>query len=348
MRVTHVEAARRHGLVLLCLLASARALGSDTTSSAEPPPGKLLLRPDAATELAVDGQYVTRLAPGQVRVLTLTQGRHRVALASAGGEARWEETVEVKSTQVVRLVELAATIRRVRQGYVRIPSGQFEMGCVGSDPACTPDEKPRRPVAIGRDFWMMRTEVTVRDYEGFAAGARRAMPAAPPFNAGWRWKTHPIVGVAWADAAAYCERDGGRLPTEAEWEYAARGGVRGRRYVWGDGERPVRDGYKQANVADQRAKGAFAPQDGPWFAGYDDGYSYTSPAFQYSANEFGLFDMAGNVWEWCADHNGERVLRGGSWATGAGGARVSNRLPSRGGEAREDAGIRCARDLTRP
>jgi formylglycine-generating enzyme required for sulfatase activity len=344
MRVTHVEAARRHGLLLLCFLAGARALGPATSGGDEPPHGKLLLRPDAAAELSVDGQHLASLAPGQVRVLTLTQGRHRVALASAGGEARWEETVEVKPTQAVRLVGLADTVRRVRQGYVRIPSGRFEMGCVGADPSCAPDEKPRHPVTIGRDFWMMRTEVTVRDYEGFAAAARREMPAAPPFNAGWKWKTHPIVGVAWADAAAYCERDGGRLPTEAEWEYAARAGVDGRRYVWGDGEKPVRDGYKMANVADQRAKGAFAPQDGQWFADYDDGYSYTSPAFQYTANEFGLFDMAGNVWEWCAD----RVLRGGSWATGAGGARVSKRLPSPSGEAREDAGIRCARDLMRP
>jgi len=193
--------------------------------------------------------------------------------------------------------------------FVRIPAGAFDMGCVPGDTACTDEEKPRHRVSIGRDFWMMRTEVTVGEYKRFAAATGKALPEGmqePYFDEGWKKESYPMVGVTWDDAAAYCRSVGGRLPTEAEWEYAARGGNAGWKYVWGDAPIPLVDGRKHANVPDESGKKsrAISPADikePRWFDGYDDGYPDTSPVGSFAGNGFGLHDMAGNVWEWCAD-----------------------------------------------
>ena len=115
---------------------------------------------------------------------------------------------------------------------------------------------------------------------------------------------HPVVHVSFDDARAYCDWAGARLPSEAEWECAARGGLEGRRFAWGD-ELLDPEGVPRCNVF----RGAFpnAPSPG-WSPGPVDGASG-------EANGYGLFNVCGNVWEWCADTraDGQRALRGGSF-----------------------------------
>lgn len=132
---------------------------------------------------------------------------------------------------------------------------------------------------------------------------------------------HPVVHVSWEDAVAYCRWSGTRLPTEAEWEYAARGGVQGKKYAWGDELMP--GGEWNCNIW----QGKFPHENTA-----EDGYLTTAPVKTYMPNGYGLWQMAGNVWEWCQDwfspdyyaysplsdpqgptSGARRVLRGGSY-----------------------------------
>jgi formylglycine-generating enzyme required for sulfatase activity len=123
----------------------------------------------------------------------------------------------------------------------------------------------------------------------FVPGASWKHPEGPQSDLKGREK-HPVVQVCWEDAAAYAKWAGKRLPTEAEWEYAARGGLTQKAYVWGDEFRP--GGKLMANTW----QGRFPDQNTK-----EDGWERTSPVASFPPNGFGLYDMAGNVWQWCND-----------------------------------------------
>ena len=154
-----------------------------------------------------------------------------------------------------------------------------------------PDDFPPTRAVVGAPWWR---EVP---------GADWAHPEGPQSGVEGRVE-HPVVHVSWTDAVAYCAWAGARLPSEAEWEYAARGGLEGQPFPWGDQREP--GGEHRMNVW----QGSF-----PDHNSLADGHLGTAPVDAYPPNAFGLFNMTGNVWEWTADPwpGGMHALRGGSY-----------------------------------
>jgi formylglycine-generating enzyme required for sulfatase activity len=227
-----------------------------------------------------------------------------------------------------------------------IPGGEFVMGSDAPDAGA--DEQPLTPVTLS-EFYLSRHPVTNADYERFD-------PSHRPKRIRGAGDDHPVVYVTSLDAIKYCQwlgaRDGRhyRLPTEAEWEFAARG-IDCRKYPWGNHDR--RGGF--ANFAD--AQTTFPWRDSQ----IDDGYPETSPvgAFPQGASFFGLEDMAGNVWEWCLDFyqplagapkrnprgvaSGlKRVYRGGSWKSRFTNLRATARGSNAANFSCNDVGFRVA------
>src|SRR5438876_1959385 len=208
-----------------------------------------------------------------------------------------------------------------------IPSGEFVMG--GEEPAAPPNEKPSCRVSVSR-FYLSRFPVTNEQYEEFdPSHKRKRAPAAG--------NRHPVVYVSSLEAIRFCqwlssrERKKYRLPTEAEWEYAAKGDD-GREYPWGNFARRG----DLANFADKNTVFAWSDQE------IDDGFAESSPvgSFPRGASPFGIEDMAGNVWEWCLDYfeqykpvpkvdprgpgtGTKRIYRGGSWKSKASNLRTT-------------------------
>jgi formylglycine-generating enzyme required for sulfatase activity len=254
--------------------------------------------------------------------------------------------------------------------YVWIPPGTFTMGCSPGGNECYDFEKPPNQIAITKGFWLTQTEVTVGAYKRFAAATGRQMPPEPdlngrPLNPGWGDEAMPIVEVTWDDAQAYCRWAGGRLPTEAEWEYAARGGSTAARYdalddiVW-YADNSGRQHLDSQAIWKKEAQVNFLIR-------LDENGNNMHEVGQKRANGLGLFDMLGNVWEWVNDwwdqsyyqnsppqdptgpaSGTERLLRGGSWTGVPRNIRVSLRNRRNPGNRDIDLGFRCGGEMDIP
>ena len=260
------------------------------------------------------------------------------------------------------------------EGMVLIPAGEFQMG--SNDTEADNDERPVRTVYVDA-FYMDKTEVTNAEYQKFVLenpfwqkGLLNIRFHNGAYLSHWDGNNypsgkgdHPVTRVSWYAAVAYAQWAGKRLPTEAEWERAARGGLIGKKYPHGNTLTPADANYREDTRGKTRG---------------------TTPVETYPPNAYGLYDMAGNVWEWCLDKYdaefyasfpsdltvqnpfsgensvdwiiknfvdvfGPRVWRGGSWLNPASLARVSHRgwmapsLPITGGFS----GFRCVKDLPR-
>ena len=246
-------------------------------------------------------------------------------------------------------------------GMVLIPAGEFQMG--SNDSEASNDEQPVHTVYVDA-FYMDKYEVTNAQFKKFVDAnpqwqKDRISRVYHDGNYLKRWSgnsypsgkgNHPVVNVSWYAAMAYAQWAGKRLPTEAEWEKAARGGLVGKKYPWGD--------TIDANKANY---------------GYNVGY--TTPVGSYTPNGYGLHDMAGNVWEWCVDayehdfyarsarqnpiagkevgkdfarvqDHIRRVLRGGSWFSAERLLRAATRHDFTPTVTYSLIGFRCARDIT--
>ena len=302
-----------------------------------------------------------------------------------------------RDTRALPAVEDAALGRQdgALDGMVLLPGGEFIMGADDAEGFPDDGEGPVRPVRL-RPFHIGTCAVTNHQFAAFIAAtgyrtdAERVgwsyvfaafLPAAlrkdapRPGETPW-WcgvtgafwqapegpgssldgrENHPVVHVSWNDATAYCRWAGKRLPTEAEWEYAARGGLEQRRYPWGDGLTP--DGQHRCNIW----QGRFPVKNTG-----DDGYVGTAPADAFPPNGFGLQNVAGNVWEWCADwwttrhprtvpltnptgprRGTAKVVRGGSYLchhSYCNRYRVATRTTNTPDSSTGNTGFRCARD----
>lgn len=229
---------------------------------------------------------------------------------------------------------------------VLIPGGSFTMG---GGPEGDFDEQPQRVIYLD-PYYMDKHEVTNADYARFAKMLKRPLPSIPVFEDDvklLKGETQPVVGVTWIDAFAYCKWAGKRLPTEAEWEKAARG-ENGQTFPWGD----------SFNVKLANGRGD------------EDGFKYSAPigTFEQGRSPYGLYDMAGNVSEWVSDWydqfyyktspfknpqgpaepdiNKVLVYRGGSFNNSPHDLRASKRFGGAHADRGESSvGVRCARDL---
>jgi formylglycine-generating enzyme required for sulfatase activity len=248
--------------------------------------------------------------------------------------------------------------------YVWIPPGTFLMGCSPGDSECYEREKPAHPVTLTRGFWMGQTEVRVSAFKLFAEATGKEMPSAPAFNSNWANGNMPMTRVNWNDASEYCTWAGGRLPTEAEWEYAARGGSPDARYGALDDIAWYVDNSGAQHLDGARILKEDINDYNKMVA--DNGNRPHAPA-RKSANGFGLYDTLGNLWEWVNDWYDPKyyaaspaqdpegpgtgqyhVVRGGSWYHYERLSRVSYRVPVKPDDRNDYYGFRCVANLGNP
>ena len=203
-----------------------------------------------------------------------------------------------------------ASSQKAEDPMVLIPSGEYTMG---KNSATTSDWQPEHKVKVS-SFYMDKYEVSNQQYYNYCIATKNPLPlywGMKEFKSGIDFPDYPVVGVSFTDAVNYAKWSGKRLPTEAEWEYAARGGLTGKNYALGDAVDSTMVNYGRK-------------------------YKGILKVGSFPANGYGLFDITGNVWEWTSDFYSDdyyasspyedpkgpergrfKVIRGGSWHSGA-------------------------------
>jgi formylglycine-generating enzyme required for sulfatase activity/predicted small secreted protein len=322
----------------------------------------------------VKGQELSHNGVGSYFAIDLRSQTASIKISGAGSADVWAvETLDVEiaglgnltfygSPRIIQNIsgggKLISTLLTDDHGATMalVPAGPFEMGSINGDD----DEQPVHTVTLDA-FYMDQYEVTnsqyavcvelgvcdpVTDTTAFDSSYSRRIYYGNPAYA-----DYPVIYASWHEAQQYCEwRGGARLPTEAEWEKAARGGLEGKTYPWGD----------QSPVCEVGAvNGAKFDDDG------DCNDTDTEQVGRYSANGYGLYDMVGNVWEWVSDFydenyyadsainnpsgpedGGSPVIRGGTWGNNAEHLRVSDRRYHDSISGSLYSGFRCARDVS--
>jgi formylglycine-generating enzyme required for sulfatase activity len=295
---------------------------------------------DASSSAPVSGASIVTSPPSSA-VLTDTSGKYSISSVNPGtytvtasrtgytsGSVNVTVTAGGTTTGSISLIPGTAN-----PGMILVPGGTFQMGSTAGNT----NEIPIHTVTL-TSFYLDAKEVTVAQYRAFCTATARPMPTAPS----WGWTDdNPIVNVSWNDATAYATWAGKRLPTEAEWEFAARGGNLSHGYT-----------YSGSNTIGDVA----------WYT--SNSGNRTNAVGTKLPNELGLYDMSGNVWEWCADWysagyyavspvsnpNGpstgtDRTLRGGAWDKDQAGCRVAIRNLDPPTFTNALLGFRCAKDL---
>ena len=339
--------------------------GSDTGDEDVVEPGPIKFksaRPEKGSTIHPDESIIAIFSgiPENLTVSLGTVGEPKNRITITGPFPLGDFTIELTWADGTHTLEYTA----VPEGMVMVREGEFQMGSDSEEAA--KDEKPIHTVFV--DSFLMDThEVTVGKYKEFVETTGHKEPAWGEIAPYAPTDQHPIVLVSWHDAMAYAKWAGKRLPTEAEWEKAARGGSVAKMYPWGN----ISPKGKQCNFADKNLTHY-------WWSDKkaDDGYTFTAPVGSYPENGYGLFDMAGNVWEWCLDEydagfyavsegvnpisgantpqqisesfesvESNRVLRGGSWLVTSDNLRNSTRFMLMPKSTNYSVGFRCVIDL---
>jgi formylglycine-generating enzyme required for sulfatase activity len=304
------------------------------------PKASLVIDADADCMVTVNGTTFDMKA-GEQKIIAAAVGENAVrAISRRDASVVWRKVVQVQqSEQKAVFIELGIVAERLPNTgtkktnsndglkYAWIPPGTFQMGCSAGDSDCDDDERPAHKITITKGFWLGQTPVTQAAYQ-------RGVGTNPSHFRGGQL---PVETVSWNQAKGYCDAVGGRLPTEAEWEYAARAGSDAARY--GD----------LNTIA--------------WYSKNSDGK--THEVGQKQANQWELYDMLGNVWEWVGDWYDDkyfakslpvdptgppsgkytRVVRGGSWLNESRYLRSSDRNSYYPDISYDFIGFRCALEV---
>nr|NQU88940.1 SUMF1/EgtB/PvdO family nonheme iron enzyme [Bacteroidota bacterium] len=306
-------------------------------------------------DLYLDSKKIQYLTPNTVTVLrNLPPGKHYLKIT---GNENWETAVDVKANETISLYAKSKTSLKADNKWILVDGGSFKMGSDDGEA----NEKPVHRVRVS-DFDMKQHEVSNAEFADFlnlygsdkvkmgkyegellAIGHETGLKKT---SDGWApqpgFEQNPVINVSWYGANEYCKYINGRLPTEAEWEYAAKGG----KTMRGNGNT-----YSGSDMAGEVA----------WY--YDNANNRTNRIMTKNPNQLDIYDMSGNVWEWCSDYYDDnyynnspgnnpqgpqsgiyKVMRGGSWSFKKDFSTTTYRNKTHPGSTYYDVGFRCVRE----